>query len=709
MPDTPDRVLVDIDVALATAGGAALHGELVQFGRVIPGVTGIAVPRAAMVRRIRPFNLSRLPLGAPMACVMTLLLSSMGIWAIFRSICRGPSGWHRSIAERSCVVPVGKVMTSRLAAHGIDHEQSFTPVAAAIAARVGSDPRGTAVADAGSRLTYADLDRRSADLAARLAELGVGRGSCVAVFLERSAEFVVAAYAVLRAGAAYLPLDVATPRERLAFVLGDAGATAVVTRGAHAADLPAGAWHTVDLDEPAAPAAAPVLDPPGPDDLAYVIYTSGSTGRPKGVELTHANLANLVDWHVHTFGVTAADRAGQVASVGFDAAVWEIWPHLAVGAAVHVPDEATRRSAPLLRDWLVAEQITITFAPTALAEQLVALPWPAGTALRTLLTGADVLHRRPPAGLPFALVNNYGPTECTVVATSGTVDVGADGGRPSIGRPIGDTTALILDDALQPVAAGDAGELCLAGRLVGRGYRNDAGLTASRFVTLHRDAGAALRVYRTGDRVRQGADGQIAFLGRLDRQVKLRGYRIEPGEVVAALDTVPAVAAAAVVLRAAPDTEPELVAYVVGAGGAAPTADTLRAALAPRVPEYMVPARFVAVDALPLTMNGKLDEAALPAPSAHNLLPGQVAEPTAAPGSSAQDRIAAVVAELLKVPAVDAGENIFMLGGHSMLAMQLVSRIKQDFGVRLTLRQLFDEPTVAGITATVVARTEVPA
>ena len=304
-----------------------------------------------------------------------------------------------------------------------------TSICSMVSAHAASRPDRPAVIDPdGRHLTYRELQWRSGGLAVQLAADGVGPGSCVGVFLERSSEFVVAAYAVMRAGAAYLPLDVATPQDRLEFVLSDAGAEAVISDGR---ELPAGPWRTIQVDEPiAVPDAHPGLDRSAPDDLAYVIYTSGSTGRPKGVELTHANLTNLVDWHVSAFGVVPTDRASQVASVGFDAAVWEIWPHLAAGAAVCITDEATRRSPQLLRDWLVAEKITIAFAPTVLAEQLIHLAWPAGTALRTLLTGADVLHRRPAAGLPFALVNNYGPTECTVVATSGTVDPAQGDGHP---------------------------------------------------------------------------------------------------------------------------------------------------------------------------------------------------------------------------------------------------------------------------------------
>ena len=327
-------------------------------------------------------------------------------------------------------------------------------VCAAIAEQAATGPGRTAVVGPDGRsLTYGELVARSDDLAARLAADGVGTGSCVAVLVERSVDFVVAAYAVLRTGAAYLPLDVATPQDRLEFVLSDAEVLVVLTGGG-APPVPAGPWRSVDVDARTTvpvPRSTPAAD--RPEDLAYVIYTSGSTGRPKGVELTHANLANLVDWHVDAFGITSADRASQVASVGFDAAVWEVWPHLAAGASVCIADEATRRSPQLLRDWLVAERITVAFAPTVLAEQLIHLDWPAGTALRTLLTGADVLHRRPVAGLPFALVNNYGPTECTVVATSGSGRRRTGHRRPPpIGRPIADTDALVLDDDLRPVA-----------------------------------------------------------------------------------------------------------------------------------------------------------------------------------------------------------------------------------------------------------------
>jgi amino acid adenylation domain-containing protein len=575
-------------------------------------------------------------------------------------------------------------------------ETVFTSICAQITARAEADPNAIAVADAAGEVTYAELVRRAGGLAARLRAAGVAQGDCVGLFLDRSPEFVVAAFGILLAGAAYLPIDTTSPNERVGFVLADAAVAVVVTSANRQPQLPEGPWSPLVLDVPdprtsGEQAAPDVAMAPG--DLAYVIYTSGSTGRPKGVELTHANLANLVHWHVTAFGVGPSDRASQVASVGFDAAVWEIWPHLAAGAALHFADDATRRSAQLLRDWIVDRKITISFVPTALAEQVIHLHWPAGTSLRTLLTGADVLHRRPPGDLPFQLVNNYGPTECTVVATSGAVVAETeDPTTPSIGRPITNATALVLDDALRPVSAGEAGELCLAGALVGRGYRNDPDLTATRFVTLVSADGPypePVRVYRTGDQVRLLENGEIAFLGRLDKQIKIRGYRIEPAEIVAAIDRFPGVAASAVVAHLPTDSdpealaEPELVAYVVAAEGAeSPTAADLRAFLASRLPEYMVPARFVGIDALPLTINGKLDEKAL--------LGKMLKNPLRADGDSAdgaedsvQEQMATIVATLLKLPTIETDENIFLIGGHSML---------------------FSAPTVTGLAAEVTRR-----
>ncbi len=580
-----------------------------------------------------------------------------------------------------------------------------------------SSPDRIALADDRSSLTYGQLVRESERLAAGLREAGAGPEQCVAILLERSVSFIVAALAILKSGAAYLPLDTNTPAERLSFILADASVRLLVTRGAIAADRAmGGSCEIVDLDrvcDASHRSSEIAVDAPlaAANQLAYVIYTSGSTGQPKGVEITHENLLSLIDWHVSAFGVTPDDRASQVAGLGFDAAGWEIWPYLTAGASVHFADELTRRSPQALRDWLIAKRITISFVPTLLAEQLLQATWPAETALRKLLTGADTLHRRPPVGLPFILVNNYGPTECTVVATSGTVRASvATDGSPSIGRAIAGATVMILDESLRSVPFGEPGELCIAGNLVGRGYRNRPELTAARFVTYTPASGApSLRVYRTGDRARFMEGGEIAFLGRLDDQVKVRGYRIELGEIIAWLDRYPGVEASAVVVREL-NGEPSLVAYLAIGNTTNVNGDDLREFLAGRLPDYMVPAQFVRVESLPMTSNGKLDKSALPAPEAGRLLPHRptVAEPQVARTATAvnnewEGRVGAIVASLLGQPSVAPNDNFFMAGGHSMLGVQLVARIRESFGVKLSLRQLFGAPTVAAL-ASEVAR-----
>jgi amino acid adenylation domain-containing protein len=569
-----------------------------------------------------------------------------------------------------------------------------------IAERAVAAPAAPAVVEDGAVLTYGALDAHANRLAHHLRALGAGRERIVALVLPRSADLVVAALAALRAGAAYAPFDPATPGERLATMLEDASPSVVVTRQAHGAALPAGPWATVLLDGDAAHRASEPLAASDvrsePSDLAYVIYTSGSTGRPKGVEITHAALLNLVRWHHAEFAVTASDRAPLLASPGFDASVWEMWPYLTAGASLHVVPALTRVDAEALRDWLVRREITLAFVATPLAERMLTLPWPAATRLRTLLTGADTLHHRPPLGLPFRLVNNYGPTECTVVATSGLVppDPLADG-LPSIGWPITNVRAYVLDERGRLLRPGQEGELHVGGAGVARGYRNLPELTAERFVPDPFGPSGA-RLYRTGDRVRWQPDGSLAFLGRLDEQVKVRGHRIEPDEIVATLHAHPGVEAAAVTALAGPDGEPRLVAYVVAEPGTALTPAALRATLQARLPDYMVPAVFVPLAALPLTASGKIDRGRLPAPETVEPLRDPEFVP---PRTAVEKRLAPLVAGLLGVARVGVSDNFFLLGGHSLLGTQLIARLRDAFDVDVPLRTIFDHPTVADLAA----------
>lgn len=558
-----------------------------------------------------------------------------------------------------------------------------------------TNPEFAAISTSDGTLTYGELNRQANALARRLLDLGVGPERVVGVFLERSPASVIAALATFKAGGAYLPLDPTLPEQRLAYMLGDAKVTAVISSSALRLRLPQGEWAVVDSDTLES-TQSPRLRSDGAaqlssDRLAYVIYTSGSTGQPKGVEVTHASLMNLVAWHVKTFNVTHSDRATLQAAVGFDAAVWEVWPYLAVGASVAIPEEPVRNSPEALRDWLVANRITITFLPTAIAESMLALPWPRTAALRILLTGADTLHRRPAPDMPFVLVNNYGPTECTVVATSGPVTAETSDALPSIGRAIDNTEIHILDEKMRQVRKGDAGEIYIAGAGVARGYRNNPTLTAERFVQDPFDASGNGRLYRTGDLARFLPDGDIEFLGRLDEQIKIRGFRVEPGEIVSALNSYPGIRASAVAMTRGENGDRRLAAYVVLAPDAQVTVSNLRQALSKRLPEYMVPSLFKKLPTVPLTANGKVDYSSLPVLTETNTMPESE---FVAPHTLVEQRLAAILAPLLHVERVSAKDNFFLLGGHSLLGTQLITKIKESFDVELSLLSLFDHPTL---------------
>jgi amino acid adenylation domain-containing protein len=565
-------------------------------------------------------------------------------------------------------------------------------------------PDGVALVEAGRTLTFRQLDERSTRLADQLRSLGVGPDVAVGLCMPSSVAMVVGALGILKAGGAYLPLDPTQPEERLRAIVRDAGVPVLVTDD-HPVRWTAGSVErTVPLDgdgrwQGAPPATGAEVEVT-PDDLAYVIYTSGSTGTPKGVEITHRSLLNLVAWHQRAFDVTPADRASQLAGVGFDAAVWEIWPYLTAGVPVHFAPASVRADPEALRDWLLEQEITITFTPTVMAERLLDLAWPDGAALRTMLTGGDALDRYPPPGLPFELVNNYGPTECTVVATSGPVDPGGDGDHPpTIGRPISNVQVHVLDEERREVPDGTPGELCIGGVSVARGYRNHPDLTAERFVTDPFSTDPAARLYRTGDLVRRLPGGDIAFVGRLDDQVKIRGYRIEPAEVAHALKRQPGVRDGVVVARERGGDGKQLVGYWVAAEGeVAPSAEELVWSLRAQLPDYMVPSALVRLDELPLTPNGKIDRLALPSPEEADL---QASEEFVAPRTRVEREVAGILAPLLGLDRVSVEANFFLLGGHSLLGTQLIARLRDHFDIELSLRALFEAPTVAAIASEV--------
>ncbi len=544
-------------------------------------------------------------------------------------------------------------------------------------------------------LTYGKLHREADSFASYLAANGVASGGTVAICLDRSLEGIVAALGTMRAAAAYVPLDPSWPESRLRFAIEDSGASVLVSRASLFDRL---RLHIDGIDpfrdaESIAQTRHKLSRTVTPDSVAYVIYTSGSTGVPKGVEITHANLAHLSRWHRETFHLTPWDRASHFAGLGFDAAVWEIWPSLCAGATLVLPDDAVRRSPELMQQWLIRKRITISFVPTVHAEAMICMPWPPDTALRYLLTGGDTLQKSPPDDLPFDVVNNYGLTECSVVSTSAVISPG-EHDRPPIGRPIGETSIYLLDDFGRPVPDGFAGEIHIGGAGVGRGYRNLDEATAQSFLPDPFSPTPNARMFRTGDRAIRMPNGDLHFLGRLDRQVKIRGQRVELDEIGAALSHHPAIEFATAITRVSEGGTQIVACILLRKGLPEPTTNELRAHLLHTLPDYMVPSTFVQLQTMPLSANGKLDLKELAKSTELN-----PSEPTSAKShpSPIAEKLLTLVRQLLENNAVTVDENFFLAGGHSLLAMQLLLRIEEAFGVKLAVHQLFEAPTVGDL------------
>ncbi|CFU22358.1 syringomycin synthetase [Burkholderia pseudomallei] len=586
----------------------------------------------------------------------------------------------------------------------------------------------------GEPVGYAELNRRANRLARHLSARGLQPDQRVAICIDRGIDMVVAMLAVLKAGGAYVPLDPAYPSERLDYLLRDCAPVALLTHARLGASMQtrlvlalarldtgcalidlesdAGAWrHERDDDPP----------PSGltPRHLAYVIYTSGSTGQPKGVMVEHRSVCNLVAWHAGAFDVGTGCRSASVAGVAFDATTWEVWAALCNGGCLSLaPGDAASDPQALLR-WWRAQELDVGFLVTPLAE-LAYATGQSNAGMRTLLIGGDRLSRWPDSMPPGQmLVNNYGPTEATVVATSGRLQPGE--ATPPIGRPIANTRVYVLDAWLRPAPIGVAGELYIGGVQVARGYLNRPELTRERFIDDPFVAGG--RLYKTGDLARWRTDGRLEYLGRNDFQVKIRGFRIELGEIEAQLAKVADVREVVVLARDsaaevhdsatehatpnAPSPSPEtttataaatatataiekrLVAYYTGDADVV----ALRAQAAQHLPSYMVPSAYVRLDAWPLTPNGKLDRRALPAPADDAYARAEYE----APQGAKEEALAAIWRELLHVERVSRHDNFFELGGHSLLAVQLVSRLRQALSVEVALGTVFDAPVLSAL------------
>ncbi|WP_414501635.1 amino acid adenylation domain-containing protein [Zymobacter sp. IVIA_5232.4 C2] len=578
--------------------------------------------------------------------------------------------------------------------HGMNQTAADYPLQAPLpqmfAQQALQQPEALAVCTHEGDWQYGELDRSANQLAHWLISHGVGAERRVAVLLERGRALPLALLAVLKAGGAYVPLDAAYPDERLGYLVNDCSPVMVLTSSALAARLSTVAPQvtTVVIDESSwasQPDSAPEIVVQ-PDHLAYVIYTSGSTGHPKGVMVEHRHVANLVHWHCQQFQLREGTPVSCVAGLGFDAAVWELWPALCAGGRVLMPAPEVARDPEGLLAWWQAQPLQISFLPTPVAEWAFSRGMTHPT-LRTLLVGGDRLTHRPATDIGFTLVNNYGPTENAVVATSGAI--AADDEALHIGRPIDNASVYLLDEQGQPVPLGVVGELYVGGAQVARGYLDRPELTAERFLPDPFATELGARMYRTGDLARWRADGTLEYHGRNDFQVKLRGFRIELGEIEAAIAACEGIDSAIVVTKGG-DQQPYLTAYYTVTGSGV-TPEALQGQLAERLPAYMVPSAWVPLDALPLTANGKVDRRALPEPDDA----ARVQRAYEAPQGAHETALADIWSALLGVERVGRHDDFFALGGHSLLGVQLVSRVRAQLKCALSLTALFAFPTLA--------------
>ena len=555
-------------------------------------------------------------------------------------------------------------------------------VPALFAAQVARTPEAVALSCGERSWTYRELDEAANRLAHLLVERGVGPGQSVVLLFSRSAEAIVAILAVLKTGAAYLPIDPALPSARIEFMLTDAAPLAAITTSGLAGRLDGLGLMVIDVDDRAFDAhPSTALPAPDPDELAHIIYTSGTTGVPKGVAVAQHNVTQLFD--ALDIGVELA-ASGQVwtqfHSYAFDFSVWEIWGALLHGGHLVVVPDVVARSAEEFHALLVSERVSVlTQTPSA-----VGVLSPEGLESAALVIGAEpcppeLVDRWAPGRV---MVNVYGPTETTMWLSKST-PLAAGSGAPPIGSPVSGAAFFVLDAWLRPVPAGVVGELYLAGRGVGFGYWRRAGLTASWFVACP-FGGAGKRMYRTGDLVCWGPDGQLRYLGRVDEQVKIRGYRIELGEIQTALAGLDGVEQAAVIAREDRPGDKRLVGYVTGTADAA----AARSVLAERLPAYMVPAAVVVLDALPITPNGKLDRRALPEPD-------YTAGGYRAPGNAVEEILAGIYVEVLGLERVGVDDSFFDLGGDSLSAMRVIAAVNTSLDAGLPVRTLFEAPTIA--------------
>ncbi|MGH2506407.1 MAG: non-ribosomal peptide synthetase, partial [Ktedonobacteraceae bacterium] len=610
---------------------------------------------------------------------------------------------------RTCLLPVtetAKILTEWNMPARVFSES--TPVHQLFEAQVERTPDALAVICEEQRLTYRQLNARANQLAHYLRQHAVKPNVLVGFGLERSVDMIVGLLGILKAGGAYVPLDPAYPRDRLAFLLQETQIPLLLTQQHLLANFPDYGANVICLDrdglEIAQQSTANLTNDVQPQNVAYVIYTSGSTGIPKGVLIAHHALTTYVETATRAYEITAHDRILQFASINFDASVEEIYPCLTQGATLVLRPEAMLGSVQTFAQICQQQGITCMSLPTAYWHELIAqmdagaMVFP--SCMRLVIIGGEtannhhLAHWQRVTQGQIRLLNTYGPTEATVIATLHEVDPQGSLARAQptipIGRPLAHTQIYLLDTHQHPVPIGVTGEISIGGAGLAQGYLHHPELTAQRFVPHPFSQEPGARLYRTGDLARYLPDGTLEFLGRTDRQVKIRGFRVEPGEIEAILSQHPAVQAVVVLTREDVPGENQLVAYIVAPKEVIES--EWRAYVSKRLPQYMLPSVFVRLDTLPLTPNGKVDRRALPAP-----VKGQSGAAYVAPRTPVEEQLAKIWTEVLGLERVGIWDNFFDLGGHSLNATQIISRTQQALSVMLSLRCLFEDTTISGL------------
>ena len=568
-------------------------------------------------------------------------------------------------------------------------------------------PGSPAVVHAGRTVTFAELEADSNRIARRLAGLGAKPGERVGLLCPRSADYVVAVIGILKTGAAAVPLDPVNPDSRLAQMIADSAPLAVLGTDALRDRVPGGISRLIiDGDDWAGESSEPLAVALTADTISHLIYTSGSTGEPKAVLERHGAIVNLVHWIEGAYDVRPGDRASWVSTPGFALQIMEWMPYLALGVSIHIADADVVNDAPeRLRDWLIAEGITHTMLVVALAERVWAVEWPAAPPLRVMTTTAERVHSWPPADLPFAMVVTYGSTETTNVLTCLDLAAGFDftaaATPPEVravrpvpsGRPIANVRIYLLDPVGEPVPVGVVGQLHVAGAGLAAGYHQRPELTAGKFVasTLPEEPGTVL--YDTGDLARFRPDGALELIGRADSQVKVRGFRVELGEVDRAVCAAPGVREGVVVTHEPFPGDVRLIAYVAAPDKPAPA--DVRSHVAERLPHYMVPTVIVALEKLPRLPSGKIDRQSLPPPD--RFVRDGLSTEFVTPVDPVEKEIARIWGEQLQLGEVGSMDNFFELGGHSVLAVRMMRAVSEAFGVEVRLPDLRNHPTVASL------------